>query len=141
MSERVQNSQPRPLRTWPGQRGKPRRFVLLHHSPKNRAPHFDLLLELHPLRKLWDLETSEDPTLSRTTIKWETHGLHRRRYLRFEGDIGQGRGVVKRVESGRYIVRGKGNTLRIQLVGKTWKRAFEILQENRGRFVWVSAAN
>jgi hypothetical protein len=111
--------------------------VLLYHYSETRAPHFDLLLELHPHRKLWDLETPEDPTVKRTGIKWETHGLHRRRYLRFQGDVGRGRGVVKRIESGRYIVRGNGKALRIQLRGRTWKRAFEILQENRGRYVWA----
>ena len=131
-----------PLRTWPGLCGRQLRFVLLHHSPVARAPHFDLMLELDTDRKLWDLETPEDPTMQqRTGIRWEAHGRHRRRYLRFEGDIGKGRGIVKRIESGHYTVRGNGNTLRIQLKGVVWNGVFEILRADRGCYLWVAVTD
>jgi hypothetical protein len=137
MSKRKEPSGAKPLRGWPGQRGKALRFVLLQHFPETRAPHFDLLLELHPRRKLWDLETPDNPTMKHTGITWKTHGLHRRRYLHFEGDVGQGRGVVKLIESGRYIVWRNGSVLRFQITGEVWKRTFEILRKNRGQHVWV----
>lgn len=131
----------RPLRAWPGQRGRRLRFVLLHHFPAARAPHFDLMLELDPDRKLWDLETPEDPTMQqRTGIRWEAHGRHRRRYLHFEGDIGQGRGVVKRIEWGRYIIRKNGGALQIRLAGQIWKKTFEMQYESRGQYVWMNAS-
>lgn len=126
-----------PMRTWPGRRRTLLRFVLLRHLPETSAPHFDLLLELHPRRKLWDLVSSTDPTLAQITIEWSAHGLHRRRYLRFEGEIGQHRGIVKRVESGQYVVYGNGGALRIQLIGAHWKRTFQMLRERFGRYRWV----
>jgi hypothetical protein len=96
------------------------------------------MLELNPRRMLWDLETPKDSTLRRTGIRWKTHGFHRRRYLRFDGNIGRGRGVVKRVESGSYTVRANGKRLRIQLVGQKWKGAFEIQSESPRRHRWTA---
>lgn len=126
----------RRLRHWPGIRRRQLRFVLLHHLATGRDPHFDLLLELRPGRKLWDLETKKDPRAAYTPIIWRRHGLHRRRYLNYEGDLGNGRGIVKRLDCGTYSVRAKRGVLHIDLQGDHWRSVFALGQSRSGAIVW-----
>lgn len=137
MKDQREASGSRGLRSWPGQRGQSMKFVLLRHLPNTRAPHFDLLLELRSGQRLWALETSQDPRVLRSTIKWKTHGLHHRRYLWFEGDIGAGRGIIKQIESGNYIVRQINGRIDIELTGRTWSGAFHIWRDGRGQHLWI----
>ena len=140
MNVQTNRTDHRPLRSWSGPRGKWLRFVLLEHLPERRPSHFDLMLEFSHTRSLWDLETPENPVALRSQIRWATHGFHRRRYLRFEGDIGHGRGVVRRIDSGRYCVTASAGCLVIQLRGRRWKGTYFIWRQDRGQHIWTAVA-
>ncbi len=83
-----------------------RRFVVLRHGSAAGA-HHDLMLEREreedPEERALRTWRSVDETfpLGRGEVL-EPLGDHRRHYLSFEGDIGGGRGVVKRVEEGTW---------------------------------------
>lgn len=111
---------------WLGQCGTPLRFVLFEHVLPFGPPHFDLMLEMGPRRRLWGLQTTSDPTVSRPVTDWQNHGTHRRRYLSFEGDIGQGRGSVRIMDAGRYVAKISGEGIRIEFAGRLGRRSFEI---------------
>ena len=95
------------------------RFVILEHSV-NGGVHFDLMLEVagqEPLRTFqfarWPLAVGEACACARLAD-------HRRVYLDYEGEVGGGRGSVRRVAagtwSGRYeLVCDDGVTVRLQI--------------------------
>lgn len=99
------------IKKWPGLLDTPLRYVLLWHTPLDRAPHFDLMLEIHPRRKMLDFEAASlhlPPTLP---IDWVFHRYARRRYLSYEGDIGKKRGTVERTGRGIYLAKLEKNKL------------------------------
>ena len=72
------------------------RFVVLKHERKTGA-HFDLMLESSGV-----LITYSFPVFPSPGAACERLADHRIDYLDFEGDIGEGKGVVTRVESGTF---------------------------------------
>lgn len=79
--------------------------VILEHDVPGQGTHLDWMIEDptlpadRPLRT-WRTDTrpDESDTFAATQI-----ADHRARYLRFEGDIGQNRGSVRRLASGTVI--------------------------------------
>lgn len=105
------------------------RFVVLKHE-EEAGLHFDLMLEQAGV--LVTFAFAEFPAPGATG---EQIADHRLEYLKFEGDIGGGKGVVTRVERGSYdllfsspdeffaFLRGarlRGN-IRLRRAGDAWK--------------------
>lgn len=134
----MQESQTRMrLKTWPGIRGRPLPFVLLQHTVNDDESHYDLMLVLRPGRKLWDFERPRPPRRSQAVIQWRTHGLHRRRYLDYEGDIGNGRGSVMRADTGYYLVQKRRGILVLSISGSLLYGVYQLCRHGYGRHVWI----
>ncbi|MEM1011424.1 MAG: hypothetical protein AAGI46_04295 [Planctomycetota bacterium] len=80
------------------------RYVVLHHTapPSHGGPHFDLMLDSDGKSPLWTWRVYDWPP--RATTRIERLPDHRRRYLNYEGPISDGRGDVRRVESGVAVL-------------------------------------
>ncbi len=106
------------------------RFVVLRHEKESGA-HFDLMLEHEGV--LLTFSFREFPSSGATG---ERLADHRVAYLDLEGDIGEGKGVVARVESGSFdmmdieedavfvFLRGerlRGNARLARESGDTWR--------------------
>jgi len=78
------------------------RYVVLHHTGWNED-HFDLMLEADTDGPLltWRLDAFPAPT------RVQLLANHRRDYLTYEGDVSNGRGRVRRVAEGEYVVKDK----------------------------------
>jgi len=129
----------RPLRSWPGLRGRSLSFVLLRHVDI-RSPHYDLMLELRPgsdaeERTLLGLQTSELPAPDARRIAWRSHGLHRRLYLSYEGAIHSG-GRVECVDAGSYLVRWNQDCFVLTISGAAISGSFTLLREAQEAHVW-----
>lgn len=75
-------------------------FVLLEHQIDSGV-HWDLMIELPGREKLATWRLAENPIACQgAAITAEPIGEHRRDYLDYEGDIGRGRGSVKRMDHG-----------------------------------------
>ncbi|GIW71801.1 MAG: hypothetical protein KatS3mg102_1343 [Planctomycetota bacterium] len=85
----------RPGPGWPAVRP----YALLSHQTPDGAVHYDLLLERGGLLRAWRL--GEPP---RPGLPAERSFDHRLAYLEYEGELGGGRGRVRRLERGRYRV-------------------------------------
>lgn len=81
--------------------------VLLLHETQG-ASHYDWLLTdpADPDGLLWTARTDAPSDQWATLGKWSIEPIapHRRHYLTYEGDIGQGRGTVRRVDEGTFEV-------------------------------------
>lgn len=104
------------------------RFVVLRHEAPGGA-HYDLMLEREQGKdweekalRTWRTAGGAFPTGAGEEL--EALGEHRRHYLSHEGDVGEGRGAVRRVESGTWALEHEdheGLTFRLQgerLVGR-----------------------
>lgn len=106
-------------------------FVLLEHTTSTGA-HWDLLIEQpgHDTLLTWRLLA--DP-LTNKSIPAEHIGRHRRIYLEFEGDIGGGRGVVRRIDRGPANLREiAGDTANVELSGDHLHGTFTITRTATG---------
>lgn len=91
------------------------RFVVLRHTAPDGAWHFDWLIETRPStgpddRSLLSFRTASLPTEA-PAFEAERIADHRAHYLDFQGDIGQGRGVVRRAAAGKAEARWEGPRL------------------------------
>ena len=132
----------RVLASWAGLRGKTLRYVLLRHSLAAPNVHYDLMLELRPgrsssARTLWGLQRADLPQRGRRRLEWKTHGMHRRRYLTFEGNLGRDRGSVERLDSGLYCVAQVGGHFALEVTGNLLSGRYKLLRSEYGRHVWV----
>lgn len=78
-------------------------FALLEH----RAPdgtHWDLLLEMPGRERLATWRLAANPAVAAGPIAAEPIQPHRRVYLEYEGPLSGGRGTVRRVDRGRYLL-------------------------------------
>ncbi len=106
------------------------RFVVLRHEKESSA-HFDFMLENEGI-----LVTFSFPEFPAPGAPCEKICDHRIEYLDLEGDIGEGKGVVARVESGSFdlislspdavfaFLRGerlRGNVRLTHESGDTWR--------------------
>ena len=126
-----------PLCYWPGLRGRWLPWVLLQHRTGPSNSHYDLMLDVRPGEKLWDLETASLPLLTAKPIRWTTHGFHRRRYLWYEGDLGNKRGRVKRVWTGRYRVTREGQCLVVSIERPGVESKYTLWRFRRGTHLWI----
>ncbi|MHC4839425.1 MAG: hypothetical protein ACYTDT_00490 [Planctomycetota bacterium] len=74
------------------------RFVILEHTV-NGEVHFDLMMEVDGEEQLRTLQLQNWPPPSR----FVEIAPHRKVYLDYEGDVSDGRGVVRRVMSGEWL--------------------------------------
>lgn len=107
------------------------RMVLLRHTLGDGSWHYDWLLAR--AEAVGDDERSlvamrvgaRVDGLERVDAPCERLADHRGRYLRFEGDIGGGRGVVARVAQGECVVEREGEgeiVARARWEGGSWLR-------------------
>lgn len=77
------------------------RFVLLLHALPDGSSHYDLMLDRGGALATWRLPVPLDrlPPQGADAVPLGSHRLH---YLTHEGDIGGGRGSVRRVEEGTF---------------------------------------
>src|SRR5436190_123012 len=75
------------------------RFAILEHDWP--APHPDLLLEAGPACWTWRLPSF--PALGET-VPAERIADHRLAYLEYEGPVSGGRGSVRRVDGGAFVL-------------------------------------
>ena len=132
----------RDLTSWPGQRGKTLRYVLLRHFLDPRHFHYDLMLELRPgggssARTLWGLQRTDVAKRGARRLEWRTHGMHRRRYLTYEGDLGTNGGFVERIGGGQYCVAQVGGRLTLDITGNLLSGRFNLVRLGHGRHLWI----
>lgn len=94
------------------------RFAVLQHTTPDGAWHFDWLIEARPStgpddRSLLSFRTTSLPTES-PAFEAERIADHRAHYLDFQGDIGQGRGMVQRAAAGKVEARWEGPRLLVR---------------------------
>jgi hypothetical protein len=76
--------------------------VILEHRLEDGSVHFDWMIEDERISlgpSLWTWRVVDRPDLAEGFVG-ERIANHRGRYLTFEGDIGGGRGSVRRIRSG-----------------------------------------
>lgn len=117
------------------------RFVLLQHTLPDGSFHYDLMLEHGGPLATWRIPAplAEVPPEGADAVHLGDHRLH---YLTHEGDIGGGRGSVKRVDEGTYeaeaweagrvaaILKGNAVAGRVELLRQAsaaqgWRLRFE----------------
>lgn len=105
------------------------RFVVLEHAVGG-ASHFDLMLE--HAGTLLTFSFAEFPAPSARCARIFDHRLT---YLDFEGDIGRGKGAVKRVESGECeLLAQTPDRLRVKLHGLRLKGIFRLTKSQVGNW-------
>ena len=101
------------------------RFVVLKHT-QDEGDHFDLMLEEGETLLTWSFD--EFPAAG---ISCKCLFNHRLRYLDYEGEISDGRGVVKRVESGTFdMIARMPEAFHITLRGKQLQGNFCLVQSD-----------
>jgi hypothetical protein len=114
----------------------PRFVVLLHETPPGypRGPHLDLMLEHEGALRTWALEK---PPLPGEIVFAERLPDHRLEYLDYEGAVTQDRGVVSRVDSGRYEVLLETRTaLAVRLQGQQIHGILTLILDNEASHRW-----
>lgn len=101
------------------------RFVILHHS-LDRGEHWDLMLEYGGKLATWRLDRRPQ---SPADLPLPARRLadHRPAYLTYEGEIGRGRGRVRRVDDGQHrMIRQSGVEWVFELVGRRLSGHFRL---------------
>lgn len=106
-------------------------FALLEHRTIPGAAggpvHWDLLVELPGHEGLATWRLALNPLEAHGPIAAQRIGEHRRRYLDYEGDIGGGRGSVRRLDRGEALVlRQDEGSLLLELRGSLLHGVFEL---------------
>ena len=102
-------------------------FVLLEHQ-SDSGVHWDLMIELPGGTKLATWRLAENPiTWKGAAITAEPLGDHRRVYLDHEGEIGRGRGSVKRMDRGETrLIRRDAARIVIELCGRSLHGTYQL---------------
>lgn len=79
---------------------KTSRFVILHHLAPT-GEHWDFMLEQENALATWQL-VSEPVNRGSCPIECVRIHDHRKHYLTFQGPVSGGRGIVTRIDQGRY---------------------------------------
>ncbi len=90
------------------------RFVILRHEmppEAERSSHWDFMLENRGVLLTWEFPKLLPGQLPATFEQLGIRRLpdHRIDYLQYEGPVSNGRGTVKRVDSGSYQVTGQAS--------------------------------
>lgn len=116
-------------------RGRPAAFVALRHERPGEAAHFDLLFE-EGGRLIAFRVASIEPLAAEAERAFD----HRREYLEREGDLGGGRGAVRRADSGTAIVRELAHDrVRVEVQGEVLRGTL-VFREVAGERWSVTAA-
>lgn len=110
-------------------------FVLLEHTVEHPRPgvHWDLMIELPGRDKLATWRLTHDPTKQAGAIEAARIGEHRRAYLDYEGDIGGGRGSVRRVDRGEsLLLESSEKRIVVELRGAVLRCRCEIAHAGEG---------
>ncbi|MCH8804788.1 MAG: hypothetical protein IH986_01710 [Planctomycetes bacterium] len=110
-------------------------FVLLEHTVEHPRPgaHWDLMIELPGREKLATWRLAHDPITHVGAIEAVRIGEHRRVYLHYEGDIGGGRGSVRRVDRGESVLlESSEERIVVELRGAALRGRCEIAHVGEG---------
>jgi hypothetical protein len=114
----------------------PRFVVLLHETPPGypRGAHLDLMLEQEGVLRTWALD---NPPLPGEIVSAERLPDHRLEYLDYEGAVSRERGVVSRVDSGRYeVLQETATVLAVRLEGQKIHGTLTLLAEDAALQRW-----
>ena len=121
------------------------RFVLLRHEmpvSSLRPTHWDLMLERGGALRTWALDAEPRGSCQLTATRL---GDHRLEYLGYQGEVSGGRGVVERVDEGRYeTVSETDAALQIRLCGQRLRGRATLSpsgEDQRWSFVFVADAD
>lgn len=92
-------------------------FALLEHTTP-AGVHWDLLIETAPGSPLVTWRLRSDPCRSQVPIPAERIADHRNAYLTYEGPISGDRGSVRRIDTGRAMLKLDNAHARIALQGE-----------------------
>lgn len=113
-------------------------FVLLEHDT-GAGVHWDFMLAIADQEKLATWRLLQNPLEHPTGVAAERIGDHRRIYLDYEGDIGGGRGQVRRLDRGAAAVEiFTEREARLNLEGTCLRGRFLIFRRDDG--VWIFQA-
>lgn len=73
------------------------RYVVLEH--RWQGTHWDLMLEREGALATWAIDR---PIVADAELPARALAAHRLRYLEHEGEVGGGRGTVRRIDAGTY---------------------------------------
>lgn len=111
------------------------RFVILHHLAPT-GEHWDLMLERGESLLTWQL-LAEPHSRDACPIAGVRISDHRKRYLDHEGPLGGGRGIVTRVDHGRYeLLSADAATYAIHLSGRRLRGHFLLERIDESSSQW-----
>jgi predicted amidohydrolase len=111
-------------------RARPAAYAALRHERAGEPPHLDLLFEA-----AGRLIAFRVASLEEFPAACERAFDHRREYLAREGDLGAGRGTVRRVDSGTAIVREEArDRVRVDVAGGALRGALVFREVEGGRW-------
>jgi hypothetical protein len=126
--------------------GRMPRFVLLEHTVHgmdggSATLHWDLMVEIPGQARLRTWRLLAAPVGVSGPIPAEAIGDHRQAYLEYEGDVGGGRGVVRRVDRGEArLVREDRLALELELEGKLLNGRYCIAAGSDGQLTFACGA-
>ena len=127
---------------WPGRRNRVLKYVLLEHTKAEQPPHFDILLDTGvdkpQARNLWALECEVNP-IGLDKFDVSLHGMHRDRYLTYQGDVGHGRGFVRRLGEGEYTASSRDRRFTVKVLSGCMKGDYVVFVSGRARHTWSAA--
>ena len=98
-------------------------WVLLFHGNGRKPDHYDLMIEFHDVLKTWSFTFNP---FDHTEISGVLNIDHPRKFLTYEGELSQGNGYCKRVDSGEGKVHYcADDKFRFELISKSGAR-FEV---------------
>lgn len=115
-------------------------FVLLeHNSPE--GVHWDFMVEAEPGSRLLTWRLAAIPVFG-IEVPVLRIGDHRRLYLEYEGDIGGGRGWVRRIDGGESVILGcTAQRCDLRLHGRLLRGMARIVAAARGNAIEVAPEN
>ncbi len=110
-----------------------RMFVVLEHDSADGSRHWDLLVEVPGAELLATWQLARNPLDTNDEIPATRIRDHRRLYLDYEGEISDGRGIVRRLDRGpASIDRSAGERINLVLAGTELQGRFEIAPGETG---------
>ena len=112
--------------------------VLLHHDTGD-ASHYDWLLAdpANPQGLLWTARVALPSEQWAAAGAWDVEpiGRHRRIYITYEGDIGDGRGTVRRIDEGEFTaIEWTAQQMIVDVTMRRFQGRLDILETSNGRW-------
>lgn len=119
-------------------------FVLLEHDARE-APdaaaratglHWDLLIDLEGGERVATWRLAADPIAAAQPVPAFRIGEHRRAYFDYEGQVGGGRGVVRRLDRGGAVVVSLApDCIVVELAGSLMHGRWRLSRGDGGRWM------